>query len=255
VALPLALPLALLPLRAAAQPQDSHGQAAFGPRDASQRVVRSALALAGRCCFAPSHVDNSGSFVRDDSSHFNRWMTGRLGRLSADGSMNCIDALLFSAYRAGVMSKPQIVGLHRRATAAGKAESDRYVQAGCDDKAPKNGTVAYREGLCEGLGYGGARPFSARNRLKPGDVVFFRSPMNLLGPEHVALALGVRDARGEEVVMSLWNEPRPEGDQRPDSFQRTTLQRLARVSGHAALVADAPWQCFAGGGSVEIPSP
>ncbi len=212
-------------------------------KDAS--VVNAALNLEGKLYWAggsgpdPSsdyQISKSTNRKTDDLSghetntnEFAEWIRG--GSEPTDSSkMNCWEAVLFSGYKAGVISKEWICAIHQSAAKQGKAK-------GVDgDEA--TGADAYYEVLRGALGYMKAKTFDvAKGQIpKKGDLVFFN------GLDHVALALGSTDSSGGHEVMSLWVLP-GRGARLYSKFQRTTIEEVSgAVGGKMELrYGDSPW--------------
>lgn len=196
-------------------------------KDAS--VVNAALNLEGKLYWAGGsgadsasdyQIKTSTSRPTDDrrgdetnTNEFAEWIRG--GKEPTDSSkMNCWEAVLFSGYQAGVISKAWIFEIHQKAAKQGTANG---VGGNIDE-----GFVAYYEVLSEALGYSKAKTFNATKGTVPqkGDLVFF------LGLAHVALALGSTNSSGGHEVMSLWILP-GRGARLYSKFQRTTIEEIS----------------------------
>lgn len=180
----------------------------------SERTVSAALGMENQLYWAgPSGPDPAdGNRIRtrverptDDmagretnTNDFARWVRGEGPEPTTASRMNCWEAVLFSAFRGGVVSRQWLVELHNNAAAAG---------------------AGYHGVLEVALGYRNAQPMTSTHSPARGDIVF----MN--GLAHVALALGTVDSAGRHEVLSLWILPR-DGARLNSTFQRTTVEQI-----------------------------
>jgi hypothetical protein len=126
----------------------------------------------------------------DFDNDFALWIRHKGPEPTKDSKMNCWEAVLFSAYKAGVISYEELVEIHKRA-----AESRRKENANFNEEVMDQ----YNVTLMDALGYKYAMSIDPERNIVPeiGDVLFFD------GNEHVALSLG-RGESGRHQMLSLW---------------------------------------------------
>ncbi len=133
------------------------------------------------------------NWVNDDANNtFRQWVRSEAVQLTDNSSMNCWEAIFYSAYHAGLMTRDQILELY--------AELDRvgdYLVARIDE------SLAPKMPLFEVIESGG---------LQRGDIILTTGWVG----DHVAMSLGGND------VLSLWSRPNENL-----TLQRTTLPEIA----------------------------
>ena len=153
----------------------------------SQRLVDAADGLAGwfnwvksgptEGTFFPSEKTSEG-----ETNHFVQWIHGRGDEPTQSDNMNCWEAVLFAAYRAGLLSIARLRAIHIKATMAGRAGN------------------GYFDSLTDSLGYQNSFPYVPIAVLipEPGDIIF-------LGRDHhVAICM---ETGSSVAVMSNWSMP------------------------------------------------
>jgi hypothetical protein len=206
----------------------------------SARLVGETQKLVGKLYWAgpsgpdPAHgfqIETTHTRPKDDLSgtevntnDFAVWIRG--GADPTDISkMNCWEAVMYSAWKAGFASKKWIVDLHTKAAADGLAAGSG---------------AAYMRVLEKGLGFNSAILLTGANEPKAGDLVF----MN--GLAHVALSTGAKVGGANHEVLSLWILP-GSGARLVSTLQRTTIEDINAAwvaAGKAAMVvkfAPNPW--------------
>jgi hypothetical protein len=107
--------------------------------------------------------------------------------------MNCWEAVLFSAYRANLVTFPWLQTIHRKA-----AVVNQFIH-----RRTGGGEENYYRALSQALGFVDSVPFLPEAGLvpHPGDVLFWDQT------EHIAIALGRRWVNGspEDHIMSHWH--------------------------------------------------
>lgn len=181
---------------------------------------------------------------RNDFAH---WLREDGPEPRENATMNCVEAILFAAYRAGVVGKDWLKYIHSEATAAASEAFSRHVRHDPstghheiplgDDRygrrAPLPALAYYDRLECHlhtgrRTGYTpGGEGVAGTPDIPAGHLVFFDG---LTG--HVALSLGTRDEHGRQEVLSLWALPRrfppgPLDASRSYGFlQRTSVEEL-----------------------------
>lgn len=137
------------------------------------KVVQCALLMRG--CFEWKAKEGQGQEGKDND--FRLWLNHAGPEPGQHSTMNCWEAVYFAAYKAGVMTIPQLQTVYNNPKSQGSAAL---------------------------LGYGGAvaSPPAALPGLAPasGDVLF--SDTEAESSKHVVLSLGAQN--GQQMVMSLW---------------------------------------------------
>jgi hypothetical protein len=122
---------------------------------------------------------------------FARWVNG--GDLpSQQAHMNCWEAVLFSAFRANLVTLTWLQTIHRKAAMINEFIHERT----------GGGEVNYYRALSQALGFVDSVPFVPPWLVPhPGDVLFWEQT------EHIAIALGRRWVNGisEDHIMSHWH--------------------------------------------------
>ena len=185
----------------------------------TERLVGTAEALKGKLYWAGgSGPDSSKGYVikdsttrpRDDwatssanetnTNEFALWIRG--GAAPSDTSkMNCWEAVFYSGWKAGVISKSWLVKLHTKAAASGSAA----------------GYFAVLEGA---MGMGAAKTWVPGKPPPRGELVYFD------GLAHVALSRGSKTAAGKSEIMSLWILPKGSPNKFNSTFQATTIEDI-----------------------------
>jgi hypothetical protein len=154
---------------------------------------------------------------------FARWIRGESPEPDEDGTMNCVEAVLFAAYRADVVSRDWLTLIHAEAADAASAAHSRLAGG------PSEALAAYTTAITRRLYSGPVTPYKGTTGVVPaGHLVFFGDAI-----EHIALSLGVHDIHGHQLVLSLWAAPNrfPSGpiDQAVTYgvMQETTVEELA----------------------------
>ncbi|OKI84541.1 hypothetical protein A6A27_40450 [Micromonospora sp. CB01531] len=187
------------------------------------------------------------------------WLHGKGREPTDDSTMNCWDAILFSAYQAGVIDKLWIESLYARSASAASgavlrtirydpdtysytspSEPDRY---GRDSSIPQ---VTYYDSIMQGMASGALQRYTIDPStgvgypdIPSGYIIFFD------GIRHVAISLGTRDAQGRLEIMNHWIFPFPHmltpNDQRNVGFmQPTTIEEIAAATNFQAIEFGAP---------------
>lgn len=160
--------------------------------------------------------------IEENINEFALWIRG--GKEPTDASkMNCWEAIFYSAYRAGVITKQWLVDIHKDAAKEG-LDNAQYIanhEAALFMDHIGAGVDAYQKVLKKHLGFDNSQPITPTNRPKKGDIIF------LNGLDHVVISLGT-SKKGNEV-MSLWIYPIDKNDGHfINTFQRTTLENIQR---------------------------
>lgn len=187
----------------------------FGPG-----VAYTAALLEGQLNWkGPSGADPKDGFRIRPGSDFANWIRGGKENTNqpdvSTGSMNCWEFALFSAYKLGQVSYPQLVNLHNQAAAAGQLAAKQVAPMGPAWEEGV-GKVGYKQTFENALGASTAQAWSPGVVPPAGDMVFFGSEKGPL--THVAISLGTTDADGNTEVMSLWN----------GHVVRTTVEKLVK---------------------------
>lgn len=134
--------------------------------------------------------DHHGAIRRND---FAAWMNRNAPVPSPRAHMNCWEAVLYSAFRANLVTLEWLRVTHRRAAMVNEFN---HVHGG-------NGEEHYGRALSYALGFYNSVPFAPRGGLIPyvGDVIYWDQN------EHVAISLGRRWVNGaaEDRIMSHWH--------------------------------------------------
>jgi hypothetical protein len=204
---------------------------------AGERLLDAALKMKGKLHWAGAEPLNEK--VKRNPKHegyndFTRWMRkGQEPTLS--GKMNCWEVFLFAAKRGGLTDYHSLKALHERA-----AEAET-----------KEGYFAVIENA---LNFNKAKPYE-KQKLAPGDVLFTSKygitsggRTYIGGIQHMMIALGKTDKRGNPMVLSLARRHRFKLGRvtlgRKDSLEVTSLdkvQALPDARGTAPLFAPNPW--------------
>lgn len=202
--------------------------------DSNDAIVTAALGMQGYFNWVQSGPDTSptGNFkIKCDYGlkiqGFGTWVTkGPAYEPTKNSTMNCWEAVIFSGYKAGIVSYHWIAQMHNEATRAaidyGKSRRAHWDEI----KYPEASRTVeqqqeYYNVIKKYLKFDSAKTFGTGQEPKKGDVVFF----NELA--HVALSTGVKDAAGHHEVMSLWVVPEV-GGMRFTKFQKTTIEELEK---------------------------
>ena len=183
----------------------------------AERVVQGALSMEDQLYWsgpagADPHMDpttttdrSTDDLTADETNddQFAQWILGGPEPSGVDGQMNCWEAVMFSAYKGGVVDKAFLVDIYDRCRVQGQA----------------NGEGAWYATLEQALGVNAAVAMDATHEPARGDIVFMD------GLAHVALSLGSTTGAGEHEVMSLWILPM-DGQNLNSTFQRTTLEMI-----------------------------
>jgi len=194
---------------------------------------------------------------RNDFAH---WIRGGEAVPDEYSTMNCWEAVLISAFRAGVVDKSWLVKIHERAAAAAEQVSLSFQRRGLDAPiaADAYGTrmkmpyIAYGSSLMASLHSGALTRYASndpnqagRPAIPAGHIVFFD------GLDHVALSIGTRDSHGRQQVLSLLDSPMnasSTGDESDESaiygwMQVTSIEELTEYGDFAVIeVASPRWQ-------------
>jgi hypothetical protein len=190
-------------------------------------------------------ADVSGEAPDDEvQNDFARWVRGQGPEPGAHSTMNCWEAVFFSAYKAGVVPRSFLRSLHERAAGAGGAGGQRRGEEteNTDPNASSAaGRAEYDAVLSGALGLGNAQVVTSSQALTRGDIVFFSDLA------HVAVAVG------GNRIMSLWCVPLNDDGTWNRRFQGTTIDEVIAlmtrdpaacgVQGDAPVVkvAPCPW--------------
>jgi len=171
-------------------------------------LAKAAESFAGRFRWMPS---GAGNYQKKDEGEerndFAKWLMG--GGLEPAGKkarMNCWEAVFFSAYKAGLVTKERLMDIHR--TALKQLEGNGLT-----------GPMRYTSSLMEALGGRTAVALVPQLALIPrrGDIVFFAEE------NHIAICVNPNAPDGIRV-MGLWKHPR-------DGFRSNSLTELAGIQG------------------------
>jgi len=134
--------------------------------------------------------NHHGALRRND---FAAWMNRNAPLPSPRAHMNCWESVLYSAFRANLVTLDWLRVIHRRAALVNEFNHVRG----------DNGEEHYGRALSHALGFYDSVPFAPRGGLVPhvGDVMYWDTN------EHVAISLGRRWVNGapEDRIMSLWH--------------------------------------------------
>lgn len=155
-----------------------------------------------------------------DLNGFDRWLQSGGPPPSGTTALNCRDAVLMTAYMAGLLGQGRIRAVYMLAEKQAKHmvsdvevamhRSDHLRWTKPQSKIATNAYLAYLRVIDEQLTrYRDAFPVDLRHGLipHPGDLVFVRGDSPDLPPQHVCLSLGRRWINGTPVdeVASLWH--------------------------------------------------
>jgi hypothetical protein len=198
---------------------------------------------------------------------FARWIRGDGSEPDEGSTMNCVEAVLFAAYRAGVVDRDWLALIHAEAADAASAA---HTRAGipspiATDRPPRPSAplTAYTATITRRLYSGPVRPYvidrtgaTRRPAVPAGHLVFFGDTI-----EHLALSLGVRDVHGHQRVLSLWALP----DRFPPGpvdrcrtygvMQETTVEKLAGALDPATAISYAAPVWWAGRRRLNVRKP
>jgi len=143
--------------------------------------------------FGPrEHWQRNQALARND---FAMWVNGTGPPPNPPAHMNCWEAILFSAYRADLVTSIWLRTIHRRASVVNELNSPVG--------APMGDGANYYRALSYALGFLDSVPFVPQAGLVPreGDVIYWDQN------EHVAISLGRRWVNGnpEDRIMSHWH--------------------------------------------------
>jgi hypothetical protein len=197
----------------------------------SERVLKMGRSLVG--CFrwrggsGPAWDEGwriSGATNKGYLNDFARWMRGG-PKPGPNGTMNCWEAVMYTAHRAGAVDETTLRRLHTEATDAASAA---HLATGDAGKAYS----AYYKTISDYLGPGERTGFKIDQTtgiggpdIPAGHVVFVD------GTDHVMLSLGTRDAQGRQEVLSHWLFPErvPAGPITNQTFgimQKTSVEEV-----------------------------
>jgi hypothetical protein len=165
--------------------------------------------------------DNADREEKENS--FIGWLYGGKPAPGDDGTLNCWQAVILSAFRAGVVTKEWVKKVHEDAEGAGQAayaedmDGEEETDRSAVKSAKKAGGDAWKNAIGKALKMDTAKDVDAENRPQRGDVVF----MNDM--DHVCLSLGPEGSK--DKVMSLWSIAKRGGAQ-VTNFTETTIQKL-----------------------------
>jgi hypothetical protein len=204
-------------------------------------------------------------------NHFARWIRGTGPEPNEWSTMNCWEAVLFAAYRAGAVSRTWLRQIHAEA-----AEAAASAAASADGATPGSGRLA-RDAYGQ-LAVVGEVTYDAElmRRFYQGDLVEYdvddpRRPVIpaghwifFNGTNHVGMSLGVRDDQGRQQMFSLWTFPSylPDGpvDQTYTygTSQVTTVEELIEsggLAGQKVEYAVPAWEPSPASGASESSAP
>jgi hypothetical protein len=152
-----------------------------------ERLADAALRMDGWFHWAksgPNQPGYGGVFLKDEAAFkakgtdFTRWLTRNAAEPGANSTMNCWEAVLFSAYRARLVDAEWLRALHNNASEAYRQHYNQLVD-GVED------VEHYFRTIVEGLGFNNSVLYIPDAGLFPrrGDILF-------LGEDHVAVSLG-----------------------------------------------------------------
>jgi hypothetical protein len=153
-----------------------------------------------KTAWAASRNDNTGIY-RDGIEHherkvndFARWLVANGPAPGQTSSMNCWEAVFYSAFAARLVDKSWLQSVHARA--AENYERQYWMTDG-------KGGIAYMNALQHTFGYFLRVPYKPQGGLIPreGDIVFYGDF------DHVAVSLGRTWGSGapQDRIMSLWH--------------------------------------------------
>src|SRR5262249_36593973 len=167
-----------------------------------------------------------------NTNEFAVWMRGG-PQPTLTSKMNCWEAIMFGAFRAGLLTEARLRQLHVSAAAAGVTAA----------AAGTSGEAAYQNAIGAFLRLPVSRPLTATDEPRRGDLVFFG------GLTHVALSIGNETVSGvrKHNVMSLWHLP-GSGSHLVSVYQRTSVEDIISAAQStlgltvgAVTFGPAPW--------------
>jgi hypothetical protein len=233
----------------------------------AQKTVREAEALVkklqwrGGSTYDPDH--NWWEFETLESGYVNdyaRWLQGGGLQPKDDGVMNCWQALLFCAYRAGEIGFERLREIHRKAAAAASEAAAGNRRANFFRSRESRrvhailaGEKAFYAQLKKEMTKGGLSRYTNDPPHGIGNTVIPEGKLIIFDDfGHVALSLGRRDPQLRQLVLSHLSYPgsnldlfpRP-GKKYPDRYgfmQVTTVEELVRNLGFRKVeFGDAWW--------------
>lgn len=227
---------------------------------ASERVVAAARQLIGGLRWrGGTGADASSGWRVDEATgdgfpnDMALWLHGKGPEPDERSTMNCWDAILFSAYRAGVIDRAWIDHLYTRAARVTAENARQYFDPSTNDydipfepdryKIGEESTqTVFYDAVMEGMVSGPLQRYTVDPRtgahpvIPLGHIVFFNGAGG-----HVALSLGTRDGQGRQEVMSHWNSPRRLLDEAGAGFmQVTSVEELTAALGKSVIEFAAP---------------
>lgn len=177
-------------------------------------------------------LDTGGGFNRHN--HFAHWLRNGGPEPDQNSTMNCWEAVMFMAYRSGLIAKQWLVDLHTQAAQAGQDQAS---------------VQAYYNVLKGKLGVNSANAWTyspvppGNPNIPAGHLIF----MN--GLSHVLMSKGTRDGNERQEVYSMWIYPQmlpvgPLNAMTHGWMQDTTLEQIMITSGgigNAVTFANPPW--------------
>ncbi|MCW2883138.1 MAG: hypothetical protein JWQ95_7238, partial [Sphaerisporangium sp.] len=153
------------------------------------------------------HPNHFGRWIRDTGPEPNEWST-----------MNCWEAVLFVAYRAGAVDEAWLRRIHAEAAEAAAAAlavataenpggtfGGRHLATDAYGQLASLGEVTYDAELMKRFYQGELSEYEVTAVEKPaipaGHWIFFN------GTNHVGMSLGTRDEQGRQRMLSLWTFP------------------------------------------------
>jgi cell wall-associated NlpC family hydrolase len=176
-----------------------------GPDPADQYQIRTTTSRRTDVNYQTGRETNTNEFAV--------WMRGG-AQPSLTSKMNCWEAIMFGAFRAGLVTEARLRQLHVAAAAAG-------VAAAAGSGGASAGNAAYMRAVGNFLGLPAAIALTTSAEPRRGDLVFFG------GLTHVALSIGNETVSGvrKHNVMSLWHLP-GSGANLVSVYQRTSVEDL-----------------------------
>lgn len=191
------------------------------------------------------------------------WLHGKGPEPNEQSTMNCWDAVLFSAYRAGVIDKPWIVHLYDTAASVVAEKAFRYVDPRTNSYIPRYEPGRYGQiceppqatfgdALIEGMASGPLQRYMidpatgfGHPDIPAGYIIFMNGANG-----HVAISLGTRDAQGRLEVLNHWIFPRTLPNQPAVGFmQPTTIEEIDYGYNRVIEFAAPKWGAPTGGSS------
>lgn len=162
---------------------------------------------------------------------FAKWIRGHGPPPGRSSTMNCWEATMYTAHKAGAVDKAELEQVHREAArAASEANPPGVRRTPRTDKAAKD---AYYKTINDYLIPGTRSPLTldeagiVTRDVPEGDLIMVD------GVGHVMQSLGTRDASGELQVLSHWIHPAPSptpvwSKNMVGTLQQTTLEEVLR---------------------------